>query len=375
MNPSTSPPTPIALSSSQEVQFINPEPSTPKHNNPDTDRDTRLMIQTALFYHVSWRTIRESLQVTNRQILYAKKHRPTPQKSHLRHKKVTTPQRALIENWLHESPSHHHIAPRNIPHYLPELGEVGEKAMHSAIDLLGYCRRSSKKKGYSDDPVVCRQRLEFAREALNWTKERVMNQIFSDEVWAMGGAHTASYVTVRQDGSDRYAPENLQHKYRKLPAWMFFGTIYKGRKGPAIFWEKEWGSINSERYDEHILPLIEGLMLEYPDLIFMQDNAPSHRSHLTVWNLQRRRIRNIKWPPWAQDLNLIEHIWSWMKNWMQKHYFAAHYNPERIPLYQLKSIIWQAWRAIPDSFIESLIGSWWRRCEAVIKANGGPTRY
>ena len=59
--------------------------------------------------------------------------------------------------------------------------------------------------------------------------------MFTDEVWAMGGAHTTSYVTVKQDGSDRYLPENLQHKHRKAPAWMFHGTIVGGRKGPGVF--------------------------------------------------------------------------------------------------------------------------------------------
>jgi hypothetical protein len=63
--------------------------------------------------------------------------------------------------------------------------------------------------------------------------------MFSDEVWAMGGAHTRSYVTVKEDSSDRFDLECLQHKYYKLPAWMFHGVIVMGGKGPAIFWEKD----------------------------------------------------------------------------------------------------------------------------------------
>ena len=55
----------------------------------------------------------------------------------------------------------------------------------------------------------------------------------------MGGAHTQSYITVKEDGSDRLNPECVQHKYRKLPAWMFHGTIVMGGKGLATFWEKE----------------------------------------------------------------------------------------------------------------------------------------
>jgi len=60
-------------------------------------------------------------------------------------------------------------------------------------------------------------------------------------------------MTVKKDGSDRYWPPNVQHKYLKLPAWMFHDLTVGGRKGLALFGEKERGSINSERYDEHIL--------------------------------------------------------------------------------------------------------------------------
>ena len=51
-----------------------------------------------------------------------------------------------------------------------------------------------------------RERLNFASEAINWSKERLYRQIFSDEVWAYSSAHIQSDVTVKEDGSDRYSP-------------------------------------------------------------------------------------------------------------------------------------------------------------------------
>jgi len=41
----------------------------------------------------------------------------------------------------------------------------------------------------------------------------------------MGGAHTVSYITVKEDGSDRYDPENVQHKYSKVPALLGKGYL------------------------------------------------------------------------------------------------------------------------------------------------------
>ena len=228
------------------------EPRIPRTNNSETSRDDRIAIQTALKFKIPHLIIQEALGVTRNQIQYARNHRVTPQKSKSgRGPLIRTPQRKDLENWLHASPSHCRIPYRYIPQRAPELQLQGikEKAIKTAFDLLGYCRRTAKKKGFSDDPAVRQERDTFAQEALQWTKERVYAQMFTDEVWAIGGAHTTSYVIVKQDGSDRDWPENLQHKYSKAPAWMFHGSIVRGRKGPAVFWEKEWGTMNSSKYN------------------------------------------------------------------------------------------------------------------------------
>lgn len=74
-----------------------------------------------------------------------------------------------------------------------------------------YCRLTSKKKGYSEDPTVIEERRIFAEDGITWRRERVQRICFTDEVWAMGGAHNTSYVTVLEDGTDRFLPECLQH--------------------------------------------------------------------------------------------------------------------------------------------------------------------
>jgi hypothetical protein len=176
---------------------------------------------------------------------------------------------------------------------------------------------------------------------------------------------------------DRYWPENLQHKYSKAPAWMFHGTIVDGKKGPAVFWEKEWGTVNSERYNTYILSGIQAFIRQHPleGYIFMHDGAGPHRSIETKFNLFQREIRNIQFPPYSPDLNLIEHVWNWMKNWIQEHYWKARYRPDRISFAELRMIIWEAWNAVPDDYIQTLYNSWWKRCQAIIDANGGPTKY
>ena len=111
--------------------------------------------------------------------------------------------------------------------------------IHTVFHLLDYYQQIFKRKKFSDNSAVKQEHLIFAHQAILWPRSRVEHQIFSDEVWAMGGAHTASYVTVKENGSDRFLLENLQRKYSKAPAWMFHGCIVGGKKGPGIFWEKE----------------------------------------------------------------------------------------------------------------------------------------
>jgi hypothetical protein len=256
----------------------------------ETDRDTRLQVQGALLCKVPYAQITKTFGVTARQIRYIKNHRPTPQKTKGGVKPLLkTPQKDILKQWLQESPSHRRVPYQYIPKYLPEL-HAGEQACRTAIQGLGYTRRASKKKGFSVDPVVIANRLAFAQEAIQWSRERLYNQVFSDEVWAMGGAHTTSYVTVLQDHSEDYHPDSLQHKYSKAPAWMFWGSIVNRRKGPCRFWEKEWGNIDSAKYNEYILGLVEELFYGHPEYIFQHDNAPSHKSYQTQANLRRRGI-------------------------------------------------------------------------------------
>lgn len=115
---------------------------------------------------------------------------------------------------------------------------------------------------------------------------------------------------MKEDGSDRYNPECVQHKYSKQPAWMFHGTIVMGGKGPATFWEKEWGSMDSYKYGAVILNNIQAFLVvnKGHGFIWMQDNASCHRSKETQANIRLRRIPYIKWPRYSPDLNLIKHV-------------------------------------------------------------------
>ena len=75
----------------------------------------------------------------------------------------------------------------------------------------------------------------------------------------------------------------------------------------------------------------------------------------------------MEWPPQSPDLNPIENLWS----------ILDQQTRERRPQSdeQLFEILENGWKNIPIDKLNSLVDSMPRRCAAVIKSKGLPTKY
>lgn len=166
----------------------------------------------------------------------------------------------------------------------------------------------------------------------------------------------------------------LVDKTRKSTAWMFWGSFHGTQKGTCLFWEKNWGSITGPSYCEHIVPHVADYMEVNPELQFMQDNAPPHKAAFTRESLRVKNIEPINWPPYSPDLNPIEAVWSEMKDYIENQYPELEDGRERSSA-ELRIIILEAWDSISHNSLQYLIGSMPARCQAVIVAGGGATRY
>lgn len=151
---------------------------------------------------------------------------------------------------------------------------------------------------------------------------------------------------------------------------MFWGSFNGTTKGPSAFWEKDWGTIGGESYCQRVVPLVHAWMRVTPGLVFMQDNAPGHAAAVTTQDLQERGIITIVWPPYSPDLNPIETVWCWMKDYIQHRY--GHLNPSYD---QLRGIVKEAWDAITPQQLHDLLDTMQQRCQDVIDAEGGPTKW
>jgi transposase len=56
----------------------------------------------------------------------------------------------------------------------------------------------------------------------------------------------------------------------------------------------------------------------------MQDGAPGHKGGKTQAEIERRQMSKIFWLSYSPDLNLIEKIWDWMKDYIDDNF------PERM---------------------------------------------
>jgi len=139
--------------------------------------------------------------------------------------------------------------------------------------------------------------------------------------------------------------------------------------GPGIFWEKDWGTIDAARYQQHILPVIDGwvrlVRLEHGiELQVMQDGAPGHAAASTKAEFASRGITIIQWPPYSLDLNPIETVWNIMKNYILEHF------SEKMRYDALQAAVKEAWENVGRPKFDALMASMSARCQAVIAANG-----
>uniref|UniRef100_A0A3Q1EP54 Tc1-like transposase DDE domain-containing protein n=1 Tax=Acanthochromis polyacanthus TaxID=80966 RepID=A0A3Q1EP54_9TELE len=103
------------------------------------------------------------------------------------------------------------------------------------------------------------------------------------------------------------------------------------------------GSVTSRSYLRDIIgPIIIPLFRQHtPNFLSMDGNAPPHDVRIVIAGLQEAGMPHMVWPAMFPDLNPIEHEWN----------------------------------ALPQNNIMRLVKSMRHRCQPVIAANGGNTRY
>ena len=122
------------------------------------------------------------------------------------------------------------------------------------------------------------------------------------------------------------------------------------------------GYLNVLRYANEILtPVCIHYLQNNERMRLMHDGAPSHTARATRDILQANRINVLP------DLNPIEYIWD----------VTGQRVRSRVPLNirDLERFVVEEWNGVAQLTLRNYIASTRSRCQAVVNANGGHTRF
>lgn len=217
-------------------------------------------------------------------------------------------------------------------------------------------------------------RLQWAQARINWRGQQWGRVIFTDESrFCLHGAD--GRVRVWRRGGERYRDNCvLERDPWGGPSVMVWGGIgLHQRIGPIIFHNAGQGrgnGVNAQRFIHEVLrPHVVPFWANHQNFFFQQDNAPIHTARATQQFLQANNINTLPWPALSPDLNPIEHLWDEIQRRLNQ------VRPRPATAAQLGQAIVQVWTNIPAARINRLVLSMYRRCRAVVNANGGHTRY
>ncbi|GFV24383.1 ankyrin repeat domain-containing protein 27 [Trichonephila clavipes] len=103
--------------------------------------------------------------------------------------------------------------------------------------------------------------------------------------------------------------------------------------------------------------------------LFMDDNAPCHRTVAAEQLLESEDIERMDWPARSPDLNPIEHVWDFLGRPL-----AARTLPP-VTIRELRLALQDEWAAMPQQLFDTLILSMGRRCETCLAIRGDHIPY
>lgn len=104
--------------------------------------------------------------------------------------------------------------------------------------------------------------------------------------------------------------------------------------------------------------------------VFQHDKDSKHTSKTTTALLKKQwsiTIKVIDWSSMSPDLNPIEHLWCILKRKVVERKVSN--------IHQLRDVVMEEWKRIPVATCEALVNSMPKRVKAVLKNNGGHTKY
>jgi transposase len=240
------------------------------------------------------------------------------------------------------------------------------QTIRRALHIQGYYGRTAKKKPFVSE-INRKKRRFWCLARRNWSDE--WNKvIFSDES-RFEIFDNDSHKWVWRRANEKYEKDCLKPTVQKSDGIMLWGCFCKDQLGPLVLVD---GRITADRYirllRQHLLPFLN--TLGHDTYLFQDDNAPVHTARRTKeWKERNLGDSTLPWPAQSPDLNPIEHLWDVLERRVRLR------NPKTKNKVQLFDALQEEWRNLAPETYAKLVHSMPRRVDAVIRANGNPTRY
>jgi transposase len=264
---------------------------------------------------------------------------------------------------------------------LHEIGKfvtpnISASSVRTILHEVGLHRRKARKVVYlRKDQKESRNR--WAKDHRSWTTEDWMRVIWSDECYVYIGDNRGTvWVTraVDEEFDENCVVPTFKQSSVRVMIW---ACIMKGSKGPMVVLEYpggRGGGMTADRYQDQVLDKVlfdyyVQMSEERGQVVFQQDGASCHRAKSTLAWLKRNEIEIFPHPSSSPDLSPIEPLWHWLKTIIR----ARSHPPTRLD--ELKAAVRDAWDQITEEDIEAHVKHMKDRVSAVLKANGGHTKY
>lgn len=272
--------------------------------------------------------------------------------------KTSERERKLLRRYSIKDPF---MSTKNVMNNISFTENISLSTAKRILRKYGLVARKPAKKPFLTTRHIKIRKL-WCKNYLKWTEDAWKNVVYSDEARFELMRKPMNYV--RRLKNQRFLSKNTNKTLKKgSKSIMIFGCIkYDGQRLLC----RCSNNMDSTEYVNILKDKVSPFLSS--DNIYIQDNAPIHRSKKTLDCLGDLGIYYIDdWPPQSPDLNIIEHMWAYVKKELCNHIITSETD--------LWNKILQIWNEIPTIFIQNLYNSIPRRLKEVIKLKGTNSHY
>lgn len=239
------------------------------------------------------------------------------------------------------------------------------RTVRRRLNEAGLLGRIPRKKPFLSEDNRCR-RLAFARRYRDWSLREWKNVLWTDETKiTLYGSDGKKYIRrpKNKEFDPKYTESTRKYGGGSIMIWGCFSW-----HGVGLIHRIE-GRMDQHQYKNILENVMEPFADENLPVIwkFQHDNDPKHTARSVQQWLTNRNLDVLPWPSCSPDLNPIEHLWHQLKIKVA----ARSYRN----LDELFECVKHEWEQLSLERCQRLVESMPRRCTAVLRNNGHPTKY